>query len=74
MQFLIVRLKDATDKNLYNADQFCIPPLTIDLVEKELNTLNTTKATGADNIHATFLKMSSSTIAPLLTCILQLQS
>ena len=68
------QLKDATDRKLYNVDQFCIPPLTIDFVEKELNTLNTTKATGADNIHATFLKMSSSTIAPLLTCILQLQS
>ena len=50
-------------------NQFCIPSLTIDVVEKELKTLNTTKATGADNIHAKFLKMSSSTIAPLLTYI-----
>ena len=63
------QLKDATDRKLYNVDQFCIPHLTIDFVEKELNTLNTTKETGADNMHAQFLKMSSSTIAPLLTYI-----
>ena len=56
------QLKDATDRKLYNVDQFCIPHLTIDFVEKELNTLNTTKETGADNMHAKFLKMSSSTI------------
>ena len=63
------QLKDATDRKLYNVDQFCIPPLTIDFVEKELDNLNTTEATGADNIHIKFLKMSSSTIAPLLTYI-----
>ena len=63
------QLKDATDRKLYNVDQFYIPPLTIDFVEKELNTLNTTKETGADNMHAKFLKISSSTIAPLLTYI-----
>ena len=56
------QLKDATDRKLYNVDQFCIPHLTIDFVEKELNSLNTTKATGADNMHAKFLKMSSSTV------------
>ena len=63
------QLKDATDRKLYNVDHFCIPPFTIDFVEKELDNLNTTKTTGADNIHAKFLKMSSSTIAPLLTYI-----
>jgi len=63
------QLKDVTNRKLYNVDQFYIPPLTIVFVEKELNTLNTTKATGADNTHAKFLKMSSSTIAPLLTYI-----
>jgi len=39
------------------------------LSKKELDNLNTTEATGADNIHIKFLKMSSSTIAPLLTYI-----
>ena len=63
------QLKDVTNRKLYNVDQFYIPPLTIEFVEKELNTLNTTLAIGADNTHAQFLKMSSSTIAPLLTYI-----
>ena len=72
--FDTTQLQDVSNRTIYNVDQFYITHSTIDFVEKKLNTLNTTKATGADNIHATILKMSSSTIAPLLTCILQLQS
>ena len=33
------QLKDATDRKLYNVDQFCIPPLTIDFVEKRVRQL-----------------------------------
>ena len=65
--FDTTQLQDVSNRTIYNVDQFYITHSTIDFVEKKLNTLNTTKATGADYIHATFLKMSSSTIAPLLT-------
>jgi len=63
------QLQDVSNRAIYNVDHFYITHSTIDFVEKKLNTLNTTKATGADSIHATFLKRSSSTIAPLLTYI-----
>jgi len=35
-----VQLRDATYRKWYNVDQFCIPPLTIDFFEKELNAFN----------------------------------
>ena len=52
-------MKDVTNRKLYSVDQLYIPLSTIDFVEKELNSLNATKAIDADNIHENIDQVAS---------------
>ena len=54
---------------LSNITSFSIPFVTVDYVETQLKLLDTTKATGIDNIHAKYLKLSAAVIAPVITHI-----
>ena len=54
---------------LSNITSFSIPFDTVDYVETQLKLLDTTKATGIDNINAKNLKLSAAVIAPVLTHI-----
>ena len=57
---------------LSNITSFSIPFDTVDYVETQLKLLDTTKATGIDNINAKYLKLSAAVIAPVLTHIFNL--
>ena len=54
---------------LSNITSFSIPFDTVDYVETQLKLLDTTKATGIDNINAKYFKLSAAVIAPVLTHI-----
>ena len=54
---------------LSNITNFSIPFVTVDYVETQLKLLDTTKATGIDNINAKYLKLSAAVTAPVLTHI-----
>ena len=54
---------------LQNPSVFIIPPVSISFVENQLNLLDVTKSTGSDGLSARFLKLSASTIAPVLVKI-----
>ena len=54
---------------LSNITSFSIPFVTVDYVETQLKLLDTTKATGIDNINAKYLKLSVVVTAPVLTHI-----
>ena len=58
-------LQQFISSKLVNVSKFCIPYITINLVEK----LNTSKATEYDNINTRFLKLSATVIVPFLTHI-----
>ena len=52
---------------LSNITSFSIPFDTVDYVETQLKLLDTTKATGIDDINAKYFKLSAAVIAPVLT-------
>ena len=54
---------------LSNITSVSIPFVTVGYVETQLKLLDTTKATGIDNMNATYLKLSAAVIAPVLTHI-----
>ena len=54
---------------LSNITSFSIHFDTVDYVETQIKLLDTTKATGIDNINAKNLKLSAAVIAPVLTHI-----
>ena len=58
-------LQQFISSKLVNVSKFCIPYITINLVEK----LNTSKATEYDNINTRFLKLSATVIVPFPTHI-----
>ena len=55
--------------NLLNIEQFNIPRVTVEFVESQLKTLDTSKSTGVDNINAKYIKLSAIIIAPVLTYV-----
>ena len=57
-----------TWQNLSNITSFSIPFVTVDYVEARLKLLDTTKATGIDNINAKYLKLSASLITHIFNC------
>ena len=63
------KLKSINDSKLINVERFSIPPVSTDFVLHHLNNLDSSKATGVDNINSKFLRMSASMIAPSLTHI-----
>jgi hypothetical protein len=60
------KLQQFVNSNAKNDDQFAIPTMSADNVEKALRNINPKKATGMDGIHPKFLKMAASEIAPSL--------
>lgn len=57
--------------NINNPDilSFKIPTIPVSFVQQQLQSLDVSKSTGYDGINASFLKMSASIIAPVLTKI-----
>ena len=49
--------------NLLNIEKFNIPRVTVEFVESQLKTLDTSKSTRVDNINAKYLKLSAIIIA-----------
>ena len=62
-------MSDKIEMKLKNTPHFAIPQVSVSYVEKQLQSLDTSKSTGSDGLSARFLKMSASVIAPLLTKI-----
>jgi hypothetical protein len=62
-------ISENIDSKLENVPHFSIPPVSLSFVEKQLQSLNTSKSTGSDGLSARFLMMLESIIAPVLTSI-----
>ena len=57
------------ENKLSNIKRFAIPFVSVEFVERQLKSLDTSKSTGVDNLNAKYLKISASVIAPILTHI-----
>ena len=57
------------NENKLDIPPFTIPPIPVSFVLHQLQRLNVSKSTGHDGLNASFLKMSASIIAPVLTKI-----
>ena len=55
------------ENKLSNIERFTIPLVSVEFVERQLKSLDTSKSTGVDNLNAKYLKLSASLIAPILT-------
>ena len=66
------KLTDFIQRELTVDTKFEIPPMTLEFVQKQLASLNPSKATGLDGLSANVLKISSPTIAAPLTKIFNL--
>ena len=60
--------------HLLNNEKFNIHIVTVEFVESQLKTLDTSKSTRVDNINAKYLKLSAIIIAPILTYVISIQS